>query len=178
MSAINLCLASLAGRTTASWVDVACLLVLLTCIVWDAVKGFSATVAQIAALVIAFRLSFFVCPAVRAAIPAGGGLAASVAPFAAALAALVLLFFLLRFAIAKFVQVILQRPVDNIVGAFAGLVKGLLLLFLLFSLAAVTLRGSYSDTAFAKSYFGRKVFPAMERFIAASYRSRGPNGRK
>ncbi len=169
----SLFLASLADRPAASWVDIACLVVLLVFIVWDAIKGFSATLAQIAALVIAFRLSFFVCPAVRAAIPSGGGLAASLAPFIAAIAAMVLLFFLIRFAIEKFVKVILQKPVDNIVGALAGLLKGLLLLFLLFSLFAIVLRGSYADSAFAKSYFGRKVFPAMERFVAASYRGRG-----
>ena len=63
-------------------------------------------------------------------------------------------------------HVILISPIDNILGAIAGAIKGLLLIFVIFCAVALVTRSSYSGTAFAKSRTGIRVMPVVERIIA------------
>lgn len=158
---------SISGFSAASWIDAACLGVVVFCVGWDALRGFSATLAQIVALVAAFKLLFFVYPHIASVLPQGG-VAALAAGFAAALAVGFVAYLALRFLIAKVAHVVLIAPIDNILGAATGFAKALLLIFLAFSLVALVCGSSYSSTAFAKSRTGTRVMPAVERLLAPS----------
>lgn len=149
-------------------VDVVCLIIVGTCLVWDVIRGLSATLAQVAALFLSFKLAFFVCPWVRkslAATNASNAPFASVLPTIVALALLVILFFLIRFLINRFIRILIPSPTDNIIGGFSGAIKGLLLVYLFFIIIQLFLGSSYSSSFFAKSRTGSSVIPALEKVI-------------
>ncbi len=163
----------LAATPTSTWIDLGVVIVLATCIIWDAIRGFSTTLAHVAALIIAFKLSFSVCPWVRSAlgtVGGNGGVLSALLPFVAAVVLLVIIFLLLRFALSRFIQVIVQPPVDNILGGITGLLKGLLVVFLVFAIAHVATGRNYDSTAMAKSRTGQKLVPVLEKVISTSYR--------
>ena len=91
-------------------------------------------------------------------------------PFLAAIVVLVVLFFAIRFLVEKFVRIVLAPPVDNVVGAVTGLVKGLILVYLAFALVSALLRKSYADSPFARSFTGRHVIPAVQKVAPAACR--------
>lgn len=146
------------------WIDIACATLIIALATWDAIRGLSATLAQIAALVLAFKLSFLLYPHIASLIPSSGAAPALV--FGLTLVAAFVIFIILRLIIAKVAHVILISPIDNILGAIAGIIKGLLLLLVIFCAVALVTRSYYSDTAFAKSRTGIRVMPVVERIIA------------
>lgn len=150
------------------WIDIVCLAIVAACAIWDAVRGLSATIAQIAALVIAFKLSFLIYPRIASALPQDTApmLAAS---FALTLAAAVAIFLITRFAIARIAHLVLMPPIDNILGAVTGTVKAMILLFAVFSTVSLIAGKSYPSTAFAKSVTGARAMPALERLLAPEH---------
>lgn len=167
----------LSSLTAEGWIDAVCAVVVATAIIWDAIRGLSATLAHIAALIVSFKLAFHIYPYLASLLSGGPGGANSaamqVAAFILTLVVLFLLFALLRFVIARVAHVVLVAPVDNVLGALAGLAKGLLAIFLVFSLVLVIKGGDYPQTAFAKSWTGRRVMPALEK-AASPARARLP----
>ena len=158
----------LAGLSTADWIDILCLATLATFIVIDAIKGLSATLAQIASLVISFKLAFFIYPyAVSLVCDAGAanGLILQVVAFVLTLVALYIIYRLIRYILAKVVHVILVAPIDNILGALAGALKGVLVIFVVFSVALLVSGKGYGDTAFAKSWTGRRLVAPLEKIL-------------
>ena len=147
------------------WIDIACATLIIALATWDAIRGLSATLAQIAALVLAFKLSFLLYPHIASLLPSSGA-AAPALVFGLTLVAAFVIFIILRLIIAKVAHLILISPIDNILGAIAGIIKGLLLLFVIFCAVALVTRSYYSDTAFAKSHTGIRVMPVVERIIA------------
>lgn len=170
----------IASASASNWIDLVAIVIVLSCVTWDAIRGFSATLAHVAALLIAFKLSFSICPWVRSALSSVGGSSslAAILPFVAAIVILVILFLLLRFLLAKFVQVLVKSPTDNILGAITGLAKGLLILFLIFAALAIILGKSYDSSAFASSWTGKKVFPVLEKTVSPAYRQAIGEGKK
>lgn len=161
----------LSELTNANWVDIASITILAICVIWDAVRGISATIASIAALIASFKLAFTVCSWVQLSLAknAGGSTVSAFLPIATTIVLLIIIFIILRFLLTKFIQVIVQRPVDNLLGALAGLIKGMLTIFLVFAITKVALGGNYSSSAFSKSRTGRQLYPALEKVISNSY---------
>lgn len=161
------------GFTAETWIDLVCAVIVTAAMIWDAMRGLSATLAHILALVVSFKLAFLVYPlAVSLLIGSSGdgagSLAMQVAAFLLTVVLLFLLFALLRFTIARVAHVVLVSPLDNILGAAAGLVKGLLAVFLAFFLVLVVKGKDYQQTPFAKSWTGRRVIPALEKAASPS----------
>lgn len=156
---------SLASLPAATWIDIVCAAVVLVFTIQDAIRGLSATIARLASLVAAFKLAFLLYPRIAALLPASGA-AAPALSFGLTILVAFIIFLLLKFLLTRVIHVILVAPLDNILGALAGAVKGILLVFVAFSVIALVTRSSYSGTAFAKSRTGAKVIPAVERILA------------
>lgn len=166
-------LASISGLSNANWIDIIAIAILAICVIWDAIRGISATIGSVVALVASFKLAFLVCPWVQATIQKGSSNETTMAtflPVAVAIVLVIVLFIILRFLLTKFIQVVVQRPIDNILGALAGLIKGMLVIFLIFVIIRIALGGSYSSSAFSKSRTGSQLFPVVEKAISTSYR--------
>ncbi|MBR0056784.1 MAG: CvpA family protein [Kiritimatiellae bacterium] len=155
-------MAFISSISASDWIDITCAALVLFFAAYDARRGLSATLAQIAALVLSFKLAFVIFPRASAAV--GGGIAGAILAAVAAVA----VFLLLRYAIAKVAHVILMPPIDNILGALTGAAKALLLLLAAFFAVALGTGKSYSKTPFAKSRAGSRVLPAVERILAPS----------
>ena len=148
-------MAFISSISASDWIDITCAALVLFFAAYDARRGLSATLAQIAALVLSFKFAFVIF---------GGGIAGAILAAVAAVA----VFLLLRYAIAKVAHVILMPPIDNILGALTGAAKALLLLLAAFFAVALGTGKSYSKTPFAKSRAGSRVLPAVERILAPS----------
>lgn len=148
-----------------TWVDIACAAVVLVFATWDAIRGLSATLARIAALVLAFKLAFLLYPRIAALLPSSGAAAPALA-FGLTILAALLVHLVLKAIFARVVRVVLSEPLDKILGALAGALKGVILVFVVFSLIALATGGSYGGTAFAKSRTGSRVVPAVGHLLA------------
>lgn len=151
--------------TPANWIDVASVSVVLVFVVCDAVRGLSATLARIAALVLAFKLAFLLYPRIAMLLPSSGAYAPALA-FGLTLLAALLVHLVFKALFARVARVILSAPLDKILGALAGALKGVLLVFVVFSVIALATGSSYGGTAFAKSRTGARVVPAVGRLLA------------
>lgn len=146
-------------------VDVACAAVILIFVAWGAAKGLSATLARIAALVLAFKLAFLLFPHVSAMLPQDSTTTPAIA-FGITVVAALVIHLVIKGVLAKVARVFLPAPIDRIIGAAAGAVKGVLLVFVVFSVIALATGKSYDGTAFAQSKIGSRVVPAVGRLIA------------
>lgn len=158
----------LAKLSAAEWIDIACVAVLVFFITADALRGLSATLAQIAALVVSFKLSFFIYPYAVSLVcgsGTGGVIVLQIAAFALTLVFLYIIYRLVSYILAKVVHVILVAPIDNVLGALAGALKGILVIFVVFSAVLLVTGGGYGGTAFAKSRTGRSLVAPLEKIL-------------
>lgn len=158
----------LSRLSAADWIDVACFAVLAFFITADALRGLSATLAQIAALVVSFKLSFYIYPYVVTLVcnsGTGGVIVLQIAAFVLTLVLLYIIYRLVKYILAKVVHVILVAPIDNVLGALAGALKGVLVIFVVFSAVLLVTGNGYGRTAFAKSRAGRALVAPLEKIL-------------
>lgn len=163
---------SIATLPASLWIDIASLVVLIVCVVYDCIKGFSANLSRVAALIISFKLAFATCPFIRTSLASFGAtkeVTSSIIPIILAIVLLIILFIILNYLFAKFIRILVPSPVDNILGALTGSLKALLLIFFVFVVVKLVLFGNYDSSSFAKSKTGSKVVPVIERIVATSY---------
>ncbi|MGI6494583.1 MAG: CvpA family protein [Kiritimatiellia bacterium] len=141
------------------WIDIAAGLVLLLVAIAGSCRGLSGQLASLFAALASVAAGIWFYPHLRGVF-AGGSIKATPllsTVFAVLLAALLsaLLFLLLRLLFGKIAHATIRQPVDAILGFLAGLVRGLLLCFVVFAVVFVLPLGDARKTVFEKSVLGR-----------------------
>lgn len=165
-------MAYLKGIDAGTWIDIACLILVVVLIVVDARRGLSRTLASLVGLFAGFNVGIWIRPVANSAL---GGVAffrhhAALHSIAALILAILLgaaVFVVVRAILTRFFHVVVASPLDNILGAIAGLAKALLIILALFACARL-LPGNPAGGVLASSRVGRQVVPtAMRAFGAA-----------
>ncbi len=152
--------------TTGTWIDIACLVLVVAFAVFDAIRGFSTTLSILLGLLIAVHAGYWLYPAMRLAV---GNTAfcrnhaqlGAILPYVLAVLLGGVIFIAIRFIFRRFFKLIVERPLDNILGAFAGIGKSMLVILIIFSCASLLPAGSVSKAFYEESRTGRCVVPVL-----------------
>lgn len=157
---------------TGTWIDIACFVLVVVLVIADARRGLSDTIGAVIGLFAGFNAGLWARPAIRSAL--GGSPFFGSHPALHAIATLILailvaavVFVVVRFVLARFFRLVVDSPLDNILGAVAGLAKALLIILALFTFARFV-PGDPAGAALSSSRFGRQVVPAAMRAIGGA----------
>ena len=79
------------------------------------------------------------------------------------------IYIVIRFVFRRFFKLIVEEPIDNILGAVAGIAKSMLVILLVFSCASLLPAGSAANKAFhQESRTGRCVVPVLRNVFQHS----------
>ena len=163
--------ASLAAGT---WIDFACVAIVITFAAIDATRGFSSTLSALLGLLIAVHAGYWLYPLMRLAV---GGTSfcrnhaqlGAILPYLLAVVVGGLIYLVVRFIFRRFFKLIVEQPVDNVLGAVAGVAKAMLVILLIFSCASLFPPGSKLNKAFHQdSRTGRCVVPVLRNVLQHS----------
>ena len=168
-------IASLFSRITAgTWIDVACLVLVVSFAVFDARRGFSSTLSVLLGLLIAVHAGYWLYPFMRLATDRSSfcqhhALLGAILPYLLAVLLGGVIYVVIRFVFRRFFKLIVEEPIDNILGAIAGIAKSLLVILLVFSCASLLPAGSAANRAFhEESRTGRWVVPVLRNVFQHS----------
>ncbi len=168
-------IASLLSRITAgTWIDVACLILVVSFAVFDARRGFSSTLSVLLGLLIAVHAGYWLYPFMRLATEHSSfcrshALLGAILPYLLAVIVGGVIYILIRFIFRRFFKLIVEEPIDNILGAVAGVAKAMLVILLVFSCASLLPAGSAANKAFhQESRTGRCVVPVLRNVFQHS----------
>ena len=172
---IYLPIASILSRITAgTWIDVACLILVVSFAVFDARRGFSSTLSVLLGLLIAVHAGYWLYPFMRLATDSSSFchrhvLIGAILPYILAVLAGGVIYIVIRFVFRRFFKLIVEEPIDNILGAIAGIAKSMLIILLIFSCASLLPAGSAANRAFhQESRTGRCVVPVLRNVFQHS----------
>ena len=172
---IYLPIASIFSRITAgTWIDVACLVLVVSFAVFDARRGFSTTLSVLLGLLIAVHAGYWLYPFMRLATDRSSfcqhhALMGAILPYLLAVLMGGVIYIVIRFVFRRFFKLIVEEPIDNILGAIAGIAKSLLVILLVFSCASLLPAGSAANKAFhEESRTGRWVVPVLRNVFQHS----------
>ena len=172
---IYLPIASILSRITAgTWIDVACLVLVVSFAVFDARRGFSSTLSVLLGLLIAVHAGYWLYPFMRLATEHSSfcrshALMGAILPYLLAVLLGGVIYIVIRFVFRRFFKLIVEEPIDNILGAVAGIAKSLLVILLVFSCASLLPAGSAANRAFhQESRTGRWVVPVLRNVFQHS----------
>ena len=172
---IYLPIASILSRITAgTWIDVACLVLVVSFAVFDARRGFSSTLSVLLGLLIAVHAGYWLYPFMRLATERSSfcrnhALMGAILPYLLAVLVGGVIYVVIRFVFRRFFKLIVEEPIDNILGAVAGIAKSLLVILLVFSCASLLPAGSAANRAFhQESRTGRWVVPVLRNVFQHS----------
>jgi membrane protein required for colicin V production len=161
------------GLSAGDWVDLACLALLLLCLLLGAIRGLSGLLAGIIGLLLAIVGSFWLHPPLSRLLLAAPWLrehvrAGVALSYMAAVVVILLAYLLLRLLLHRFFKLIVEQPADRIFGMLAGLAQWLLLMVILFSPAALLPAGGPVQRALGEqSRIGRLCVPVLRDAYAA-----------
>ena len=168
-------IASLFSHITAgTWIDVACLVLVVSFAVFDARRGFSSTLSVLLGLLIAVHAGYWLYPFMRLATDRSSfcqhhALMGAILPYLLAVLLGGVIYVIIRFVFRRFFKLIVEEPIDNILGAVAGIAKSLLVILLIFSCASLLPAGSAANRAFhQESRTGRWVVPVLRNVFQHS----------
>ncbi len=168
-------IASIFSRITAgTWIDVACLVLVVSFAVFDARRGFSSTLSVLLGLLIAVHAGYWLYPFMRLATERSSfcrshALMGAILPYLLAVLVGGVIYVVIRFVFRRFFKLIVEEPIDNILGAVAGIAKSLLVILLVFSCASLLPAGSAANRAFhQESRTGQWVVPVLRNVFQHS----------
>ncbi len=168
--------AFLKNAGTGTWIDIACLVLVLVFVAVGARRGLSDIIGALLGLFAGFNAGLWISPSARSAL---GGVAffkhhAALHSISALVLAILLgavVFVVVRTVLTRFFRLVVEPPLDNILGAIAGLAKALLIILAIFTCARL-LPGDPLGGAISSSRVGPQVVPAAMRAFGAAQ----PNG--
>ncbi len=164
----------LAWLSLGTWIDFACVAIVITFAVIDATRGFSSTLAVLLGLLITVHAGYWLYPVMRLAVGntsfcRNHAQFGAILPYILAVVAGCLLFVLARFLFRRFFKIIVEQPVDNVLGAITGIACSMLVILLIFSCASLFPAGSKLNKAFHQdSRTGRCVVPVLRNVLQHS----------
>ena len=163
-----------------TWIDVVCLVLVVALAIYDAHRGFSTTLSVLLGLLIAVHAGYWLYPFMRP-IADGSSFCQSHATFGAILPYLLavivggIIYIVIRYVFRRFFKLIVEQPMDNILGAIAGIAKSMLIILLIFSCASLLPAGSAANRAFQEeSCTGRWVVPVLRNVFRHPIPAIGP----
>jgi uncharacterized membrane protein required for colicin V production len=160
--------------TAGTWIDVACLLLVVAFAIIDAKRGFSTTLSVLLGLLIAVHAGYWLYPFMRLAVGDSAfchrhALLGAILPYILSVLLGGIIYIVIRFVFRRFFKLIVEQPVDNILGAIAGIAKSMLVILLVFSCASLLPAGSAANRAFhQESRTGRWVVPVLRNVFQHS----------
>lgn len=157
----------LSTLSTAGWIDLVCLALVIGFAIFGAVYGLSGTLAFLLGLLLASLSAYWLYPWIQTIvldIPLcrQNTAAAAIFPYLGAFLVGGVIFILLRFLSKHFFQLIIRQPVDRILGVFAGVLKAVLVLLIVFSCAYLLPSGYRLHKLFCNSTrTGRILVPII-----------------
>ena len=164
----------LSNITAGTWIDVACLILVVSFAVFDARRGFSTTLSVLLGLLIAVHAGYWLYPFMRLATDRSSfcqhhALMGAILPYLLAVLMGGVIYVVIRFVFRRFFKLIVEQPMDNILGAIAGIAKSMLVILLVFSCASLLPAGSAANKAFhQESRTGRWVVPVLRNVFQHS----------
>lgn len=162
---------SLSSLSTGTWIDIVSLALILVFTICDAIRGFSSTLSLLLGLLIAIHAGYWLYQPLNLflgdlAFSKSHPTAGALLPYAAAIVIGILLFLLFRYFFRHFFKLIVESPMDQILGGVAGAVKALLILLIIFSGASLLPAKSPVNRAFRiESKMGRRVIPVVQTVL-------------
>lgn len=162
---------------TGTWIDIVCLVLMVILVIADARRGLSDTIGALIGLFAGFNAGLWARPVIRSALGNSaffGSHSTLLAVAALVLAVLVAaaVFVIFRVVLSRFFRLVVDSPLDNILGAVAGLAKALLIILALFTFARFV-PGDPAGAALSSSRVGRQVVPAAMRAIGGAAQTAG-----
>ncbi len=160
--------------TAGTWIDVACLVLVVSFAIFDARRGFSSTLSVLLGLLIAVHAGYWLYPFMRLATDRSSfcrnhALLGAIFPYLLAVLMGCVIYIVIRFVFRRFFKLIVEEPIDNILGAIAGIAKSLLVILLVFSCASLLPAGSAANKAFhQESRTGQWVVPVLRNVFQHS----------
>ena len=160
--------------TAGTWIDVTCVVLVVSFAVFDARRGFSSTLSVLLGLLIAVHAGYWLYPFMRLATERSSfcrshALMGAILPYLLAVLVGGVIYIVIRFVFRRFFKLIVEEPIDNILGAVAGIAKSLLVILLVFSCASLLPAGSAANRAFhQESCTGRWVVPVLRNVFQHS----------
>ncbi len=173
----------LAAITAGTWIDIACLATVIAFAAFDASRGFSSTLSALLGLLIAVHAGYWLYPLMRLAVGntavcRNHALLGAILPYILAVIVGGVIYIVIRFVFRRFFKLIVEQPIDNILGALAGVAKAMLVILLVFSCASLLPSGSALNKAFHHdSRTGRCVVPVLRDVFRHSVPSAGAQSR-
>ena len=170
--------------TAGFWIDMACLILVITLAVMDARNGFSTTLSVMLGLLIAVNAGYWLYPLMRLATDCSSfcrrnATVGAILPYILAVIIGVVIYIAIRYMFKHFFKLIVEQPMDNILGAVAGIAKALLIILIVFSCASLLPPGSAANKAFHNdSRTGRWVVPVMHNVFQHSVPKLGQSSKK
>lgn len=158
-----------------SWIDVCCIVLIVGIAAIDARKGFSSTLSALLGLLITVHAGYWFYPAVCKAVSNTAycqkhAQIGAVLPYVLAVLLGCAIFAVIRFAFRKFFKLIVEQPLDGILGVLGGVAKAMLIILLVFSCASLFPEGSGLNNAFHhQSWTGRCVVPVLQNVFQQTY---------
>ena len=172
---IYLPIASILSHITAGMlIDVSCLILVASFAIFDARRGFSTTLSALLGLLIAVHAGYWLYPFMRLATDESSfchrhALLGAIMPYILAVLVGGVIYIAIRFVFRRFFKLIVEEPIDNILGAIAGIAKAMLIILLVFSCASLLPAGSAANKAFhEESRTGRWVVPVLRNVFQHS----------
>ena len=160
--------------TAGTWIDIACLVLVVAFAAFDAHRGFSSTLSVLLGLLIAVHAGYWLYPFMRLATDQssfcrGHMLLGAILPYLLAVLVGGVIYIFIRFVFRRFFKLIVEEPIDNILGALAGIAQSMLVILLVFSCASLLPAGSAANRAFhQESRTGRCVVPVLRNVFQHS----------
>jgi uncharacterized membrane protein required for colicin V production len=155
------------------WVDAACIVAAVALMIVGGRRGISGHLSRLLGLLGAVAAGFWLFRPVAGALAHVSG--ADAHPWVPPLVAFVLvfalalvLFILLRRVAQRFFELVVQQPLDGILGVLAGAAHAVLALVVAFAVAVLLPAGTLRKAMCEQSRVGRRLVPPIERRISAS----------
>lgn len=168
---------AIAGLSAGTWVDIGCLVLVLGLAYYDAVKGFSNTLATLLGLLIASHAGYWLYPffyklASSSSFAEKHFILGAILPYILAVIAGIAIFILIRLCFRKFFKLLVEQPADRVLGAISGFAKGLLIILLVFSCISLFPENTSVHRVFChESVTGRAAIPVLQNVLSQSYPS-------
>lgn len=166
--------ASFACLSAGTWVDIVCLLIVIGMAYYDAVKGFTSTLAVLLGLLIATHAGYWLYPAFfkllsYTSLMENHEILGAILPYILAVIAGVGIFILLRICFKRFFKLLVEQPADKFLGIISGIAKGLLIILIIFSCISLMPPNSAMHRVICdESITGRAAIPVLQTALSQS----------
>lgn len=151
--------------SAAGWIDAVAVTVIALSAVAGAVRGLGGELGRIAACIAGVAAGCFVHAPIRERVFSGGADSYAALAVAAAAVVAVLAGLLVKWAVGRFLRVLVGQPADSVLGAVFCCASSAAVMLAVFAVARIVPLEPVRKTVFEKSASGRFAAPIVDSFI-------------